>query len=315
MHICKDPNVWDKWLSDLHGHPLQSSLWGEARRECDGFESIYVSNEEDAAPTFMARIETRQLAWGLKVAWLPKGPAYIEPSVANTEFPRLRAYLRDKGYSMLMASPYTVALEPAADKGVKTIIIDLTVPDTTRLANLAKVTRRMIRRAQDTGVVVEKTIKESDIECFFELCVATSSSKQFRLGYTKKLFLSLIRNPSLERAFTADLFVVRSGDKLAAGLFLIRSQHCCHNFWSAIDRQLSDQTTSPFLHWTAMSWARERGCSRYDFEGIDKKKNPGTYEFKKKFGGAEVTLEGLRREPLTGAGRLLDLAARLTGQG
>jgi hypothetical protein len=43
------------------------------------------------------------------------------------------------------------------------------------------------------------------------------------------------------------------------------------------------------LQWRAIQWLKERGCLWYDLGGINPEQNPGVYEFKSGFGGAEVS--------------------------
>ena len=42
-----------------------------------------------------------------------------------------------------------------------------------------------------------------------------------------------------------------------------------------------------FLHWTMMSWLKERGIKTYDLGGIDPEGNPGVYYFKRGFSGVD----------------------------
>ena len=49
---------------------------------------------------------------------------------------------------------------------------------------------------------------------------------------------------------------------------------------------------SYLMHWRAIGWLKENGCSYYDLAGIDPEKNPGTYHFKKGFKGNEVSFIG-----------------------
>jgi hypothetical protein len=46
------------------------------------------------------------------------------------------------------------------------------------------------------------------------------------------------------------------------------------------------------LHWRATEWLHELGCGAFDLGGIDPVANPGTYQFKRWFGGTDVTYLG-----------------------
>jgi len=43
----KDPVCWDSELARLGGHPLQSALWGDARRQADGIDDRRFVAEDD----------------------------------------------------------------------------------------------------------------------------------------------------------------------------------------------------------------------------------------------------------------------------
>jgi lipid II:glycine glycyltransferase (peptidoglycan interpeptide bridge formation enzyme) len=64
------------------------------------------------------------------------------------------------------------------------------------------------------------------------------------------------------------------------------------------------------LHWSIIDWAIEKGLSLYDLEGIDRKRNPGTFAFKKKMGGREVILAGKNYHSLSGLGRAVAVIDR-----
>jgi hypothetical protein len=46
---------------------------------------------------------------------------------------------------------------------------------------------------------------------------------------------------------------------------------------------------SYLLQWTAIQWLKENGIRWYDLGGIDPESNPGVYQFKKGFSGADLT--------------------------
>jgi lipid II:glycine glycyltransferase (peptidoglycan interpeptide bridge formation enzyme) len=78
-----------------------------------------------------------------------------------------------------------------------------------------------------------------------------------------------------------------------------------HQIWGAMDRELRQERVGEAVQWAAMNWAFERGCTRYDLEGIDPAGNPSVYAFKKRLGGNETTLAGKEYYPLGFRGRLL----------
>ena len=58
-------------------------------------------------------------------------------------------------------------------------------------------------------------------------------------------------------------------------------------------------------------FSKQLGATIYDLEGINKKLNLGGYNFKRKFGGSEVYLEGIKCYPLNLIGQLVCLTINL----
>src|SRR5262245_42601397 len=69
-----DSEAWDRALAALGGHPLQSALWGDARREVDGIADHRWVAMSSGVPVWMIRIEERRLPIAGWVGWAPRGP-------------------------------------------------------------------------------------------------------------------------------------------------------------------------------------------------------------------------------------------------
>jgi len=117
-----DGEAWDDMLAELNGHPLQSARWGEARRQVDGHESLYLMFEESGNPLCMARVETRRLPVVGKAAWIPRGPSRALNVGSCDVGIGLRQELRRYGFSLIITDEYS----RGSDKSdIRTIWIDL----------------------------------------------------------------------------------------------------------------------------------------------------------------------------------------------
>jgi lipid II:glycine glycyltransferase (peptidoglycan interpeptide bridge formation enzyme) len=114
-------------------------------------------------------------------------------------------------------------------------------------------------------------------------------------------YLLQYRNGEVE----AKLFLARHEGIIRAGAFVIRCGRSLHYLWGATDRSRPQVGAGEAVQWAAIEWGFAMGCTRYDLGGIDPKGNPGTYAFKNKMGGVEVTLCGKRFFPFGAYGRLL----------
>lgn len=307
--IDPDPADWDSALAALGGHPLQSALWGNARRHVDGICDHRLMALRAGSPLYMIRFEERRVPLLGRVAWAPRGPTEEAPGGADEIPAAVRASLKGSGIALLITDPWRRAdregMQPTTQRSLpRTIWIDVGGGKEQVWNSLDSRFRQGFRRGQRSGLTVKTTRSPQDIKEFFALCDDISQVKGFRLPASLALMQHLLR-----QAPTSDiecqLFVARHDDQLAAGVFIIRCGRSTHFFWGGTDRESSKERAGEAVHWAAIKWAIECGCRIHDLEGIDPEGNPGVYAFKKKMGGAEITLAGKNYYSLDHRGRLL----------
>ena len=194
--------------------------------------------------------------------------------------------------------------------GGRTIWIDLTIGQDRIWRNLSQAWRRGGRLARRKGVIVEMTRDDALISEHHELCKLIGHMEGFDIRSSPEQIRFLLDRSRGETE--VQLFLARCDGRIAAGALVFRCGHSVHYLEGGSDRSFTRHHPSEAVHWAVIEWALNRGCRRYDLEGIDPKGNPGTYAFKKKMGGEDVTLVGRQLEPLNTTGRLLaPLATRL----
>ncbi|MDB4303305.1 GNAT family N-acetyltransferase [Desulfosarcina sp.] len=303
-----DGEAWDGMLAELNGHPLQSARWGEARREVDGHKSLYLMFEENGNPLCMARVETRRLPVVGKVAWIPRGPSRaLNVGSCDVEI-GLRQELRRYGFSLIISDEYTRCSDIS---GIRTIWIDLVQGLDALKKRIDKQWLYGTRKAARQGVEVVRTASADELSAFYQMCSEISMSKGFELPGSEALMQKLLQAPMTPDQ-EMQLFLAKYEGRIGAGAFVARSGRHAHYFWGASDRELSRLRVGEAVQWAVIEWAHEQGCSRYDLEGIDPVNNPGVYAFKKKMGGDEVTLQGMRSYPLNWRGTAIKAVGRLT---
>ena len=172
----------------------------------------------------------------------------------------------------------------------KTLEINLVPTEEELLKNMEKDTRYSIRRSQREGVVVEKS---QDIETFVSLHVQTSKRQRFWVSTrdSKSLWNSL---PEENKTI---LFAKKNGEILA-GAFLIFYNEKAY-YYQAGSTAKKRELLAPYLVvWESIKLAKEKGCEKFDFEGIEDKrikvtkKWKGFTHFKRGFGGYEIEYLG-----------------------
>jgi peptidoglycan pentaglycine glycine transferase (the first glycine) len=310
---------WDRALARLGGHPLQSCLWGDARLAVDGIAQHRWLARRAGEPVWMIRVEERRIL-GCKIAWAPRGPTGRTAAMSLSAPPGLEERIKGEGFRLVIFDPWVRAEEcsmggAGQDVRPQTIWLDLSVGADAVFANFHPQIRKGVRRAARGGVSVETTRDPRRINEFVALCGSISLEKGFALRVTSPLIETLLNVSDEERNVEAVLFVSLKGEKLASGLLVVRAGRSVHQIWGATDRDMRQERVGEACQWGVIEWAIARGCTRYDLEGIDPINNPSVYDFKKRFGGEEVTLCGHTHFPLTIAGRAMSWLARRSARG
>lgn len=295
-----DAAAWDRALARLGGHPLQSALWGDARRQAGGTEDLCWAVMRGDDPVWMARVERRKLPAFGWVGWVPRGPTGTDQS--KEEFPAELKSRLPGGLRLLVFNPWQSRADGESG-GARTIWIDLAPGLETLSRNLDKQWRYGVGRARRLGVAVDADAGAGDVADFFALCAATSVRKRFRLVESLPMLEALLARSGDD--VEAKLFLARYQGRIGAGAFIIRCGCSMHYFWGATDRDASEARAGEAVQWAVIEWGVAKGCTRYDLEGIDPVENPGTYAFKRKMGGVEIPLCGKQYVPFDPLGSVV----------
>lgn len=299
---------WDRMLAELGGHPLQSALWGNARRVVDNVHDHRWMMVEHNKPLLMMRIEERRVPPVGTIGWIPRGPASELPIVSGDFFNCSKPNIEKYGFSVLIADPWERLFQSSQVpilqlKKPKTIWINLEKGKDALLEGLDKQWRYGVRRAKKRGVSVEPPRSDGDVAHFFDLCLDISKKKGFSLPASLSLMKYLLKEGGAD--VEAQLFLAYQQGKIGAGVFVIRCGRSIHYFWGAVNRAFGKERVGEAVQWAAIEWGISKSCTRYDLEGIDPKRNRSVYEFKKRLGGEEVYLVGRRHYPLNARGRII----------
>ena len=242
-----DGAAWNKEIARLGGHPLQSSLWGDVRRVVDGIEDLrLVHYSKDGLIDCLARVETRKIPACGKVAWVPRGPTFINKNGSSEITSQLRALLAKEGYLVYIDDIYSSDTADSDIKRPQTIWIDLRQGRDILWSKLNQQWRYGVRAAARAGVIVEHGIPD-DVKPFYCLCKDVSARKGFQLPASELLMRKLL-DTSGNGHVSSHLFLARHKGKIASGAFILSCGKSIHYFWGASDRNLFET-------------AYRRGCS------------------------------------------------------
>lgn len=314
-------SIWDGFIAQHpEAHILQTSDWGELKTAF-GWDVEWVICDEIGA-----QILFRSLRMGYKMAYIPKGPIDRIEKLASSGSELLNsgqswtqfwqdvdklcinkkvAFLKLEPDLMLSSSP---RIEPPngflesnySIQPLRTIVMDITPPESQILARMKQKTRYNIHLAEKRGVTVRQS---SDVNMFYKLVQQTGERDRFgvhSLEYFTKAYEIFHTKGECE------LYLAEFENQPLAGLMVFAHGKRAWYFYGGSSNEKRDYMPSYLAQWQSILWAKAHGCTTYDLWGIPDRnledlekffqERPyglwGVYRFKRGFGGKIVRSVG-----------------------
>ncbi len=331
---------WDKLITGAGASLLQSYSWGEFKRATGwtprriALQNIENPGQYDIAAQVLFRTVPR-LPLPVSVAYVPRGPVSLTPDIDWQEaafWRKVHSAARKRGAIFLKVEP-NIALDEHTTKieldarmstlgfrpsgrlqPARTIVLDIDKSEDDILKAMKPKTRYNLRLAGRRGITVRPARTLDDLRAFFNLLETTGQRDEFGIhtfpyysqlwdtfgpGGTNTLLILLGEHPDETERISGPI----------AGLLALRFGHEAIYMYGASDNRGREHMPNYLLQWEAMRWARENGCTVYDFWGIPDPPTEddtseestavnarsglrGVYWFKKGFGGREITYPG-----------------------
>ncbi|MDD2766896.1 MAG: peptidoglycan bridge formation glycyltransferase FemA/FemB family protein [Candidatus Moranbacteria bacterium] len=144
------------------------------------------------------------------------------------------------------------------------LIMDITPDEEALLSNMKSKTRYNIRLAEKRGVKVFLTREEKYVHAFYNLVSATSDRKSINSHpkeYYEKFFEAF--PPEICQLFVAEY----NGEVLVANILILFEGRALYLHGGSSDAYRD--VMAPFLlQWKQICFAKDQGCTEYDFGGI-----------------------------------------------
>ncbi|MBE3560736.1 MAG: peptidoglycan bridge formation glycyltransferase FemA/FemB family protein, partial [Ktedonobacteraceae bacterium] len=176
---------------------------------------------------------------------------------------------------------------PIAVHGRRSWVLDIRPEPAALLANFKMTWRQNVRSAERKGVVVREANGDADFDAYYNLLKITSERDDFFIhgpDYHREILRQFA-----DKGDVVLFLAEHEGEPLAAKM-LIRFGNWCWDMFGATSNQKRNLKAAYLLQYRCILWARERGCSYFDFRTIPEVLEPGeemwgVYEYKKGFGG------------------------------
>jgi len=165
----------------------------------------------------------------------------------------------------------------------KTTVIDLSKPINKIFSAFSKTTRNILYKTSSVKII------ETDLKTFYPAWKA--ASKTYVPPYSRINILLSVFGPK------AKLLISQCNGKPLSGLLLLSSKDTANYFYSWTNPVGRQKNTHYYLIWQTLQDAQKNGLKYFDFEGIFDSRFPnkkwlGFSDFKKKFGGTEISYPG-----------------------
>jgi len=156
---------------------------------------------------------------------------------------------------------------PSTVQPQEIFVLDITPSEDVLLSRMKSKTRYNIRLAQKKGIKIFSTREEKYQQAFFDLVVATSERKEINphpRSYYEKFFQSF--DSEMCQLFVAEY----EGEVLAANIMIFFEGRAIYLHGGSSDRHR--EMMAPFLlQWEQIRFAKDHGCTEYDFGGVHMK--------------------------------------------
>ncbi len=291
------------------GHILQTREWGEVKRSM-GWVPLPVALFEDGQIRAAILILKRKLpipGLNKSIFYAPRGPVAdihdqalldrlfnglrtlarehgaiflkIDPDVEHAD-DTFRSYLVSRGFKKTTTAEGFEGVQPTC-----VFRLDITPGEEQLLEQMASKTRYNLRLAQRKGVVVREATDKQALERFYQILKETAERDRFLIraySYFEEIWEQL-QERGMARLFMAEY----QGQDIAGTLAFILGDKAWY-IYGASSNEFRNVMPNYLLQWTMIKWAKDNGCTLYDFRGVSgdlSEDNPlyGLYRFKKGF--------------------------------
>lgn len=300
LQSCTDQEMWDDYVLENDGHPLQLWGWGQLKAAHGWSVDRFLAYTHDERVVGGAQILTRKLPQPLRAfSYIPRGP--LGDADSRGELLEALAENVKREYHSVALSIEPDMIEFESPKGwvksknrilpARTIILDLKKTESELLTEMVKKTRQYIRKSAAEAIKIKQVRSREELDKCLEVYHQTSRRAQFGLHDDQYYHdvLNILGDHS-------PIFAAYVDDQPIAFLWLAISSHTAFELYGGMNDTGQQLRANYALKWYAIRKTKEWGLSRYDFGGLI---GDGVTTFKKGWTVDETELAGSFDKPLS----------------
>jgi lipid II:glycine glycyltransferase (peptidoglycan interpeptide bridge formation enzyme) len=198
----------------------------------------------------------------------------ILPLQSNLNLEPIQSVLQSEGFA-----------KHSDGQAYTTIIVDIT-PSIEDLRLLLKAEwRRNLKRAEQNNLEIIEGTGEELFKNFIRLYHEMVNRKKFydSMDVNALQAMQKIASPSQKMM----VFISQKDGQPVAAVVVSALGSTALYLHGATGKLGLDSRGSYLVHWRAVEWLKQSGCSHYDLNGIDPRNNPGGYQFKSGLSGKQ----------------------------
>jgi peptidoglycan pentaglycine glycine transferase (the first glycine) len=305
-------------LAQPHAHALQLSAWAQLKHPY-GWSHARVGIRAGDDLVAGTQVLFRKLPYRLgTMAYLPPASPYFRDTsqlpalwnaIERTAKHNRAAFIKwEAGFdSPIQPADYGFRESPQTVQPPRTVLIDLAADDDAILARMNQGTRRKIRQSLKNGIRYYEAAA-ADVDKFTALMQTTGARNEF--GVHEPSYYALAYRLFVPQ-HAALILAEHEGDTLA-GVFVFALGDTAWYLYGASSDHKRNLMASYGVQWSAIQWAKARGCTQYDLWGIPDESPEtlesqfetrsdglwGVYGFKRGWGGSVARSAGAWDKPL-----------------
>lgn len=300
LRQCQDKQIWNDYVLDNGGNPLQLWGWGELKAIHNWSVRRLHLVDEEGEIFGGAQVITRHLPFPFRsLSYIPRGPIVDEANRAEM-LELLASYVKTNLKSI------TLSIEPddteyeVPEGWIKsknrilpshTIILDLSKNESELLSDMAKKTRQYIRKSSAEQIKIKNVKTREDLEKCLDIYHETNRRAKFNIHSDQYYFdaFNMLEDH-------AQVFAAYSDNQPIAFLWLAVSEKTAYELYGGMNQLGQDLRVNYALKWHAIRKCKQWGIDRYDFGGLI---NGGVSTFKLTWTSSETELIGTFDKPLS----------------
>lgn len=302
LQVCEDKQVWDDYVLENGGHPLQLWGWGDVKAAHGWRCERLLGYDIDKNIVGGAQILIRHLPWPFKsLVYVPRGPVG-EAQKAPELLEAVASYAKSQHCAVALSIEPDWHELPALDSSwrqadntiliPRTLVLDLKKTESELLAPMAKKTRQYIRKSSAEDRLAFQQVRGRE---YLDACMAIYRQTAARAGFAlhdDQYYYDIF--DKLGEA--SPVFAAFYDGEPVAFVWLAISAETAFELYGGMNEKGQELRANYALKWFAVQKTREWGIERYDMNGL---LNDGVSTFKQGFADHEDMLVGTYDRPLS----------------